>query len=143
MIFVFYNFPLPLTVLLLPCPTAAPASLNVHVVSTNFAKTLVFKREDDVTNSAYPVKMATIRYCSILEFGRGHPTKQSPRASQDLFTPLIRFKVANHSEHFYPLFQGRRNSGRSRGSKRVEENDNFKTQKKSLPIMLVFVQRHC
>jgi len=26
-------------------PTAAPASLNVHVVSTNFAKTLVCKRE--------------------------------------------------------------------------------------------------
>jgi len=44
-------------------------------------------------------------------------------------TPLIRFKVANHNEQFYPLFQGRRNSGRSRGSKRVEENDNVKTKK--------------
>jgi len=31
-----------------PCPTAAPASLNMHVMSTNFAKTLVCKREYDV-----------------------------------------------------------------------------------------------
>jgi len=31
-----------------PCPTAAPASLNMHVVSTNFAKTLICKREYDV-----------------------------------------------------------------------------------------------
>ena len=30
------------------CPTAAPASLNMHVVSTNFAKPLVCKREYDV-----------------------------------------------------------------------------------------------
>jgi len=29
-------------------PTAAPASLNMHVVSKNFAKTLVCKREYDV-----------------------------------------------------------------------------------------------
>ena len=44
----------------------------------------------DVTNSAYPVTMTTIglRHCSILEFGRGHPIKQSPRASLDLCTPL-------------------------------------------------------
>ena len=54
----------------------------------------------------------------------------------------IRCKVANHNEQFYPLFQGRRNSGRSRGSKRVEENENFEN-KKSLLIMPVFVQRHC
>jgi len=31
-----------------PCPTAAPVSLNMQVVSTNFAKTLVCKREYDV-----------------------------------------------------------------------------------------------
>jgi len=29
-------------------PTAAPASLNMHVVSTNFTKTLVCKRQYDV-----------------------------------------------------------------------------------------------
>jgi len=42
----------------------------------------------DVTNSVYPVIMTTMRHCSILEFGRGHPIKQSPRASPDLCTPL-------------------------------------------------------
>ena len=31
-----------------PCPTAAPASVNMHVVSTNFAKTMICKREYDV-----------------------------------------------------------------------------------------------
>jgi len=31
-----------------PCLTAAPAALDMHVVSTNFAKTLVCKREYDV-----------------------------------------------------------------------------------------------
>ena len=31
-----------------PCPTAAPACLNMHVASTNFTKTLVCKREFDV-----------------------------------------------------------------------------------------------
>jgi len=42
----------------------------------------------DVTNSVYPVTMTTIRYCSILKFGRGHPIKQSPQASRNLCTPL-------------------------------------------------------
>jgi len=42
----------------------------------------------DVTNSVYPVTMTTISHCSILEFGRGHPIKQSPRGSADLCTPL-------------------------------------------------------
>jgi len=42
----------------------------------------------DVTNIVYPVTMTTIRHCSILGFGRGHPIKQSPRASVDLCTPL-------------------------------------------------------
>jgi len=31
-----------------PCPTAAPASLNMHVVSTHFAKIMICKREYDV-----------------------------------------------------------------------------------------------
>jgi len=41
----------------------------MHVVSTNFAKTLVCKRE----YSVYPVTMTTIElsHCLILEFGRG------------------------------------------------------------------------
>jgi len=47
----------------------------MHVVSTNFAKTLVCKREYDVTNSVYSVTTTTsnvgLRHCSILEFGRG------------------------------------------------------------------------
>jgi len=33
--------------------------------------------------------MTTIRHCSIIEFGRGHPIKQSSRASPDLYTPLL------------------------------------------------------
>jgi len=43
----------------------------------------------DVTSSVFPVTMTTIRHCSILEFGRGHRNKQSPRASPDLCTPLL------------------------------------------------------
>jgi len=31
-----------------PCPAAAPATLNTHVVSTSFAKTFVCKRAYDV-----------------------------------------------------------------------------------------------
>jgi len=77
-----------------PCPTSALASLNVQVVSTNFAKTLVANLNmtsccDVTNNSLYPVTMTTIRHCSILGFGRGHPIKQSPRASPDLCTPLL------------------------------------------------------
>jgi len=34
----------------------------------------------------------TIRHCSIPEFERGHPIKQSPRASPDLCTPLTASK---------------------------------------------------
>jgi len=56
-----------------PCPTAA--SLNMHVVSTSFAKALVANLNMtsccDITNSVYPITMTTIRHCSILEFGRG------------------------------------------------------------------------
>jgi len=44
---------------------------NMHIVSTSFAKTLVSKREYDVTNRVYPVTMTTIRHCSIPEFDRG------------------------------------------------------------------------
>jgi len=43
----------------------------------------------DATNNVYPVTMITIRHCSILGFGRGHPSKQSPRASPDLCMPLL------------------------------------------------------
>jgi len=45
----------------------------------------------DVTNCEYVVTMTTmgLRHCSILEFGRGHPIKQSPRTSVDLCTPLL------------------------------------------------------
>ena len=76
-----------------PLPTAAQASLNTHVASTNFAKTLVANLNMmsycDVTNSVYPATMTTIRHCSILGFGRGYPIKQSPRASPHLCTPLV------------------------------------------------------
>ena len=44
----------------------------------------------DVTNIVYLVTMTTIRHCWILEFGRGHPIKQSSQASPDLCTPLVR-----------------------------------------------------
>jgi len=47
----------------------------MHVVSTNFAKTLVTSLNMmsycDVTNRVHQVTMTTIRHCSILEFGRG------------------------------------------------------------------------
>ena len=42
----------------------------------------------EVTKSVYPVKVTTIRHCSILEFGRGHTIKHTLRASQDPCTPL-------------------------------------------------------
>ena len=42
----------------------------------------------DVTNSVYPITTTTIRHCSIVEFGRGHPIKKSPRTLPDLCTPL-------------------------------------------------------
>jgi len=57
-----------------PCPTAAPASLSMHVVSRNFAKTLVANLNMvsccDVTNSVYTVTVTTIPHCSIPELGR-------------------------------------------------------------------------
>jgi len=43
----------------------------------------------DVKNSVYPVIMTTIRHCLILEVGRWHPIKQSPRASPELCTRLM------------------------------------------------------
>ena len=46
--FVFISFHCPQHFYCSLCHTAAPASLNMHVVSTNFAKTLVCKREYDV-----------------------------------------------------------------------------------------------
>jgi len=38
--------------------------------------------------SYYLVTMTTMCHCSILEFGRGHTIKQSPRSSPDLCTPM-------------------------------------------------------
>ena len=71
----FTNFHCPKRFYCFPCPTAAPASLNMHVASTNFAKTLVANLNMtsycDVTNSVYPVTMTTICHCSILEFVKG------------------------------------------------------------------------
>jgi len=65
----------------------------MQIASTNFAKSLVCKRKYDViydvTNSVYPVTMTTIRHCSILEFGRGHTIKQSPRALSEVYTPMV------------------------------------------------------
>ena len=46
--FVFFEFPLPSLFHCSPCFTAAPESLNMRVVSTNFAKILICKREYDV-----------------------------------------------------------------------------------------------
>jgi len=71
-------------------PTAAPASMNIyeyilrlhntdhnmHVVSTNFAKTVVYKCKYAVTFWHHKQRISSnndhhIRHCSILEFGRG------------------------------------------------------------------------
>ena len=45
---------------------------NMQIASTNFAKTLVGKRNMtsyyDIENSVYTVTMTTIRLCSILKF---------------------------------------------------------------------------
>jgi len=38
-------------------------------------------------------------------------------------------KVENHNEQFYPIFQGRRNTGRAGGSERAEGNENLKNKK--------------
>jgi len=88
----FISFHCPQLFYCSPCPTAAPASLNMQIVPTNVAKTLDANVNVtsyyDVINSVYPVTMTTIRLCSILEFSWGHPIKQSPRASPDLCMPL-------------------------------------------------------
>jgi len=63
--------------------------MYVVVVSRNFAKIFVCKREYVVTNSAYLVTMTTICHCSTLEFGRELTINQLPRASADLYTPLM------------------------------------------------------
>jgi len=44
----FISFHCPQLCYCSPCPSAGPASLNMHVVSTNFAKTSVWKREYDI-----------------------------------------------------------------------------------------------
>ena len=65
----------------------------MEIVSTNFGKKLVCKPKYDVILVRYkqhiPVTMTTIRHWSILEFGRGHTIKLSPRTSSYLYTPLV------------------------------------------------------
>jgi len=73
--FVFISFHCPQLFCCSPCLTTAPASLNMHVVSSNFAKT-VFASVNmtsccDIINNVYPVTLTTIHHCTILEFGRG------------------------------------------------------------------------
>jgi len=36
---------------------------NMRILSTNIAKTLVWRSQCDVTNSAYPVTMTMMRHC--------------------------------------------------------------------------------
>ena len=99
----FISFHCPQLFYCSPCPTSALASLNMHVVSTNYPKTLVVNliMTSHFTNSVYPVTMTTLHHCSILEFVRGHLIKQSPRASPDLCTPLwaIQRNAAYESEN--------------------------------------------
>jgi len=56
--------------------------------------------ECDLTKSAYPVTMTTVRQCSIREFGRGYTIKQLPRASPDLCKPLIQGFTNFTAVHF-------------------------------------------
>ena len=82
-----FTAPLPLPLLRRPwicnfCQQTSPNHWFANVNMTSYR---------DVTNSAYLLTMTTMGlcHCSILEFGRGHPMKQSPRASLDLCTSLI------------------------------------------------------
>ena len=64
----------------------------MHVVSTNFAKTLVanvnITSYCDVTKSVYPVTMTTTHHCSILEFGRGASNEAvAPGITRPLHAP--------------------------------------------------------
>ena len=65
------------------------------------------KREYDVIlwrqKQRIPVTMTTIclHHCSILEFGRGHPIRHSPRASLDLCTPLVRLTIKSGIHKFF------------------------------------------
>ena len=87
----FISFHCPKLFYCSPCPTAAPASLNMHVVSTNFAKTFVCKSEYDVVLWRHKPRISSNNdhqtLCSILEFRRRHLIKQSRRASPHLCTP--------------------------------------------------------
>jgi len=97
--FVFYKFPLPSALLLLPCPTAAPASMKIYAVSTNFPKTLVCsKREYEVIlwrhkQRIFSIKN-TISYCSILEFRMGHPIKQPLKRTEWFLTHFPKHNCA-------------------------------------------------
>ena len=82
-----------------PCPIAALASLNMHVVSTNFTKTLVWNLNMtsycDVTNNVHPVTMTTIRHPSILGFGRGASNQAvAPGISRPLHATVEKIKWA-------------------------------------------------
>ena len=64
----------------------------------------------DVKNGIYPVTMTTIRYCSILEFGRGHTIKQAaPGITRPLHTIGHRSKTEmmkrKIKSHFFDLVQ--------------------------------------
>jgi len=90
----------------------------MHVVSTNFAKTLLanlnMTSQYDVTNGVYPVTMTTIRHCSILEFGRGasnqavEPVIARPlhvTASLNTFRSLAREWHLKHRFQMIVIFQ--------------------------------------
>jgi len=90
-------------------PTAALASLNTHVVSANFAKTLICKHDYDVILHHHKQRISsnkvTIGHCLILDFRRGHAMQQSPRASPDLCTPLFILHEKNMGESVAMLSQ--------------------------------------
>jgi len=79
--FIFYKFPFSQLFYFPPCPTAAPPALPLPRrpwICTLFQQTSPKRKHGyDVINSVYPVTMTTIRHCSMLEFGRGHPIKHS------------------------------------------------------------------
>ena len=74
-----------------PCPTAAPASLNMHVVSTNFAKTLVWNRECEVILWCHKQRKSsnktTMCHCSI-EPRRGESNQAVAPGITRLCAPL-------------------------------------------------------
>jgi len=83
MIFCFCKFPLPSTLLLLPCHcSAVPECTCVNKLAN-----VNITSRCDVTNSVCPATMTTIRHCSIPEFGRGIQLSSRPGHRQTC-TPL-------------------------------------------------------